>query len=354
MITQQVNQDDPVLGFMQGWFAGLAKRVEELHLLVLMPGKHSLPDNVIVHSMGKEQGLGRLGKTLNFQKIMRELVWTRKVDVVFTHMCPVYAVLASPWCKLRGVPLVMWHAHASMSRSLRIANVLVDKVLTSSLEGYPLHNSRIVVTGQGIDTDVFHGAEPPAGKIRMMSASRITRIKDFETLIEAARILRDEWNVDDFEMFIVGSCYHPDDKNYKRELIELIERKGLSGHIRFEGAVPHETMPDWYRKSNIFVTASNTGSIDKTVIEAMSCERIPLTCNKAFPPVFGDLAPMLYFEKGNAREFADKIRNIINMSADERTALGSRMRDIAVRDHGQDALMEKFTREMEKMVKVRK
>ena len=41
--------------------------------------------------------------------------------------------------------------------------------------------------------------------------------------------------------------------------------------------------------AEIFVTPSLTGSVDKTVLEAMSCARVALTCNESFAGVFGGL-----------------------------------------------------------------
>jgi len=351
MVTQQVDRGDPVLGFMHAWFEGIARRVDTLHLLVLMPGDYDLPDNVVVHTMGKERGAGRVGKTMKFNSLMARYVLTRKVDVVFTHMCPVYAVLAAPWCKAARVPLMMWHAHASMSRSLKMAHPLVDKVVTSSYEGYPLKGGKIRTTGQGIDTNEFRDrGRTAADKVQIMSASRITRIKDFETLFRALGILVNERGMDNFEVFILGACYNEDDERYREQLDKFLEQNDLVRFVRFLGPVPHHTMPEWYVKCDLFVTASHTGSLDKTILESMACERIPITCNTAYPPVFGDLTDTLFFEKGDDRALADRMHGILSMTDEQRRALGARLRDMVIREHSLDALMDKLVAEMKDMI----
>src|SRR3989344_3692203 len=51
--TQAADQDDPVLGFFHEWIAGLAKQFESVEVVCLKEGRHALPANVSVHSLGK-------------------------------------------------------------------------------------------------------------------------------------------------------------------------------------------------------------------------------------------------------------------------------------------------------------
>ena len=57
--TQTVDLNDPVLGFFHGWIAAFSRHCESVHVICLKEGRHSLPANVFVHSLGKHpiQGL---------------------------------------------------------------------------------------------------------------------------------------------------------------------------------------------------------------------------------------------------------------------------------------------------------
>jgi hypothetical protein len=117
MITQKVDLDDDVLGFTHTWVNELAERVAHLHVLALLVGRCELRDNVMLYSMGKERGAGRLRRFLKFNRVVAPLMLRRQVDVVFVHMVPLYALLAALWTKLARVPMVLWYAHGHVSYS---------------------------------------------------------------------------------------------------------------------------------------------------------------------------------------------------------------------------------------------
>ena len=70
--------------------------------------------------------------------------------------------------------------------------------------------------------------------------------------------------------------------------------------------------------------------------------------------MFGAFTPELYFEKGDAGGMAWRMERIMLMSPEERGKLGAAMREMVVREHGLDALMDKFTTEMRALVAARK
>ena len=354
-ITQKADRGDPVLGFMHAWFEGLAARLEELHLLVLEPGDHALPDNVFVHSMGKERGAGRAVKTLNFARIMNKLVLTRKVDVVFAHMCPVYAVLAAPYCHLRNMPLLLWLTHGADNAMVRLSYQAVDKVLTASPESTALRGPKVVPTGHGIDTNVFAPAPCASSDVlTVLSVGRVSPVKDYPVLLRATGMVRRQKNVPDFEVSIVGACYSDSDREHKKELETMLEREGIADMVHFRGATQHHEMPGWYNGADLFVSTSLTGSIDKAVLEAMACECAAITCNTSFERVFGNLADDLMFPAGDAEALAARMTRFLSLTADERADLAKRLRNIVCSDHSLDALMDRLVHEMQLCIDTRK
>ena len=54
IVTQVVDQNDSVLGFFHRWIEEFAKNCEKVHVICLKESVHNLPENVAVHSLGKE------------------------------------------------------------------------------------------------------------------------------------------------------------------------------------------------------------------------------------------------------------------------------------------------------------
>ncbi len=53
ILTQKVDVDDDVLGFMHGWIAEFAKSCEQVIVICLQRGRYEFPKNVKVLSLGK-------------------------------------------------------------------------------------------------------------------------------------------------------------------------------------------------------------------------------------------------------------------------------------------------------------
>ena len=55
IITQKVDINDDILGFMHIWIKKLSEKIESLDVICLYKGKYDLPKNVKVFSLGKEE-----------------------------------------------------------------------------------------------------------------------------------------------------------------------------------------------------------------------------------------------------------------------------------------------------------
>jgi len=158
-------------------------------------------------------------------------------------------------------------------------------------------------------------------------------VKNYEVLIEAAEILKNE-NLD-FEIKLAGRPMLEKDKVYFEELKKLIKEKNLEDKIIFIGSVPYKDIADFYRSGDLFVNLSETGSLDKAVLEAMSSGLPVLTSNEAY---FGMLEEK-YLTKNDPKEIAEKIayfiKNKINFAPE--------LRQIVVKNHSLQNLIDKIT-----------
>jgi len=263
---------------------------------------------------------------------------------VFVHMVPLYAILAAPWARLAGVPMVMWYTHKHVGLALRVAHALVDKVVTASEQSFRLSSDRVVVTGHGIDTDFFRPADGPRPErpFTVLSVGRISPIKDYETLIEAADVLVNQRGRRDLRFVVVGDAGTAAQAAYRERLLAEVGQRKLAGNFEFVGAVPHSRVGLYYQQADLFVNLSHTDSLDKTVLEAMACGLVPITSNAAFQPVLGMPSVRLTFAAGDAQGLADRIERLAQLSPVERESLGRELRSIVVRQHSVQGLMDRL------------
>lgn len=344
MITQKVDLDDNLLGFTHNWVNKLAERVAQLHVLALSVGCHELRDDVTLYSMGKERGAGRLRRFVHFNHVVAPLVLYHRIDVVFVHMVPLYAILAAPWAKPARVPVVMWYTHKHVGLELRLAHVLVDRVVTASRESFRLPSNKVVVTGHGIDTGFFRPIEGPRPQrpFTLLSVGRISPIKDYGTLIEAADILVNQRGRRDLRFVVVGDVGTPEQVAYREQLLAEVQRRRLAAHLEFVGGVPHREVARCYQQADLFVNLSHTDSLDKAVLEAMACGVVPVTSNPAFEPLLGTLSKRLVFTAGESRDLANMIEQLLRSSEVERIVLGRELRAIVVQRHSMQGLMDRL------------
>jgi glycosyltransferase involved in cell wall biosynthesis len=81
---------------------------------------------------------------------------------------------------------------------------------------------------------------------------------------------------------VVGPPLTQDDLAYDSELRAYLWDNGLQESIEFVGFVPQDHMPSLYRSTWLHINVSQTGSMDKTVLEALACGCPVLVGNEAF------------------------------------------------------------------------
>nr|MBI2904571.1 glycosyltransferase family 4 protein [Chloroflexota bacterium] len=340
-ITQKMDCADWLLGFTHGWVQSLAARVERLTVICLAQGETDLPSNVKVISLGKERGVSRAGRAIRFGRAMAES--SREVDGVFTHMSPAFAIAAAPFAKRHRVPLVMWYTHRHVDFKLHVATALCDAVATASPESFQLPTNKVRVISHGIDTQRFSPGRPSApGPPTLVAVGRRSPVKHYELLIDAARILAGEFGHPDLRVRIVGGDVDNAPPGYADHLRATIERAGLAGVVTLAGAVSYEQVPQEYRNATIHVNLSPTGGLDKAVLEGMATGVPTVVRNGSFRPIFGNMADELVADGDDARALAEKLDAILCLPEAGRQGLGERLRQIAVREFGQEALADRL------------
>jgi glycosyltransferase involved in cell wall biosynthesis len=310
VITQKVDDGDDLLGFFTSWLAGLAGRFDRIDVIALGTGSFSLPDNVHVHSLGKERGVSKLVQLATMLKLLWRYSSGR--SSIFAHMSPIFAVIAWPFAKVRGCRLVLWYLHRSNTLKLRIAEKLVDVIVTADAASLRLKSKRIISLGHGIDTARFRVARDwtvlDRRPLRILSVGRLSPIKDFRTLIRESALLRDSDT--DIEVRIVGRAIMPGDHAYEQELKEAVARSGVGDIVHFAGFVPHSSILNEYAWADIVVGCTPSGGIDKVLLEAMAAGCIAMSSNDVMAASFKPYTDKLIFGFGDAGSLTDKISSL--------------------------------------------
>jgi glycosyltransferase involved in cell wall biosynthesis len=347
-LTQVLDRQDAILGFLPRWIDSFAGRVERVRVVALSIGDTSgLAPNVDVRVVGRK---GTLVRYLRYRAFLREALAKDGFDTVLSHMIPRYALVAAGPARRAGARRFLWYTHGAVDERLRRAERVVEKIFTASEESLRLETPKKVVTGHGVDVEHFDGrGTRPMGAPRLLSVGRMTPSKDPLTLIEALAELVGEGR--DLGLDIVGGGLAAGDGEYEARVRRRIAELGLDARIALRGSVPYPRIPEHYRAASLCVNSSLTGSVDKVVLEAMACERPVVSCNDAFPRVVASLgaeADGLCFEPGNARELAARLRTLLDSTPDARAELGQRLRAIVARDHEVDALVARLVGLMER------
>lgn len=310
--TQAVDTNDPILGFFHGWVKEFSKHFESVIVICLKEGKHDLPSNVRVLSLGKENMKG--ADTMIYHSIARviyaarfvQLIWKERknYDSVFVHMNQEYVVLGGILWRTWNKRIALWYTHKSVTLQLRMAEKLVHTIFSASTESFRLKSKKIVVTGHGIDTGLFSCTKSrDSADLKAITVGRISRRKNLFFILGALAILKKEQG--SFHFTIVGAPITKDDDEYVKELQEKIDALGLRREVVFVGAKTQPEVVEYLCRSDVFLHASKTGSVDKAVLEAMSCGVIPVTTSEAFVGI----VPQELAVKEDARVFADAIQH---------------------------------------------
>lgn len=252
IVTQIVDRDDAILGFFHRWIEEFAKHVENIEVICLKEGKHELPLNVRVHSIGKEQGGG---SAFLYSIRFMYLVWNlrKQYDQVFVHMNPEYVVLAGWWWRLTNKKIGLWYTHKSVNLKLRVAELFVDTIFTASKESFRLPSKKLQVMGHGIDTNFF---KPDLSIMRgnhALSVGRLMKTKRHDLAIRTAKDAG-------LALRIVGD-------GPERGRLEAYAKE-LKAEVEFLGALTQEQLICEYRTACKLIHTSETGSLDKVVLEA--------------------------------------------------------------------------------------
>ncbi len=328
--TQAVDIHDPILGFFHGWLIEFAKHFERLDVICLREGKHELPPNVFVHSLGKEKGENRLRYVWRFYKYVWRLRNTS--ETVFSHMNPHYIVLAGWFWYLRGTPMYLWRNHAKMNVKTWVAAQFARRVFYTSPFACTTHFKHSMQMPVGIDTSVFKPRTEVLRKNQsVLFLGRLSSVKRPELFMKTAALLPG------LAVNVYGDV--PLDSNVNKIDLENL----ANGNATFHPAVPNYETPPVYSAHDIYVNLTPEGSMDKTVLEAAACGCLVLVTNKSFT---GQVPELCLLQEEAPQSIAKVIETLGNLPEEQKNEYRKELRTMVEQKHSLALLAESLARIM--------
>ena len=317
--TQRLDPADPVLAATVPMVRALAERVDELVVLcdTAVPGV--APANVRVHEFGARTQLQRGAR---FERALARELSPQPIGVV-AHMVPLYAVLAAPLVRPRGIPLVLWYTHWKAHAVVRAAEKLSTAIVSVDERSFPLRSRKVRGIGHGIDVDEFPCTNTPADEqLRILVLGRYSPAKGLETILRGAALAGAR-----VEMHGSDATF----EEYKRSVATLARELGVDAELG--GPVPRAQLPELFARSHVLVNNMRAGAPDKVVYEAAaSC--LPVLASN---PVFDDLLPgALRFERDDPEGLGARLRSLDRRRRPELRGLVSANHSVG---HWADALL---------------
>lgn len=330
IVTQVVDTDDPKLGFFHHWLEEFSQKFESIQVICLTEGRHALPSNVSVHSLGKEHGRQpRVITSLRFLKLAWKL--RNSYDAVFVHMNPEYVLVAGYFWRISKKKVGLWYNHTVGSLWLRLAAPLVSSIFHTSSYAYPARYKKAVLMPAGVDTQIFKPLPVTRDRKTIYFQGRVSPAKNVHILLEAVRMLRTEGI--QATVTIVG----PEDADYgaklRSDFKDLLENKIAT----FAGPKRNEETPALYSAHGVAVNLTDAGNFDKTVLEALACDTPVVVAS----PAFAELVPTSsILSKLDAGLLKEALARILALSDTEYVALSKQGRAKVEEKHSLAALAD--------------
>lgn len=304
VFTQKMDRNDTVLGFFHDWVVRLAQKSEKVYVICLQKGDCDLPNNVEVFSLGKEKTISRLKYILNLFKYLKKL--SGLYDRVFVHMNQEYILLAGLYWKIKGIPVFFWRNHPNGTLLTNIAVALSTKVFCTSTSSYTAKYKKTFIMPAGINTELFkQNLGVMRKKYSICMVGRISPVKNVDLALEVVDLLVGEGAQISFS--IIGDTPNID-RYYFEELTRYIESNNLSKVVNFVGGVSSVKLPEVYSGYELCLNLTESGSFDKTIVEATSCGTIPIVSSESF----SSLLPAVCITDKNPHNIANTIKRMLD------------------------------------------
>jgi glycosyltransferase involved in cell wall biosynthesis len=188
-------------------------------------------------------------------------------------------------------------------KNCRLCVTISDFNRRHIIEHYPeVDAGKILVHHLGVDLEVWQPpvSDPPNDRFSILSVGRLHPVKNHGFLLLACRELKSKGVR--LRCVIVG-------EGAERGKLECLVRElDLENEVLLKGAIPRETLPQFYAEANVVVLTSHTEGVPVTLMEAMAMGRVVLAPQiTGVPELVRDGQTGFLYQPNSMQDFWEKL-----------------------------------------------
>ena len=313
IMNYAMDSKDAVFPHQIGIVAELSSTWDQVFVITYStnPDELSLvPSNVVIMDLNWHKG-SKFVAILKLFYFFLKVTLTKDQVVLFSYMTETLSALIAPLANILNIRHILWYAHASKPQRLSWCHLWVDKLVTSTQESCPIHSKKVIPIGQAVDQTVFSCPDKKVrsnpSKMQVVHVGRLDPSKNIEKIIE---LFIEKFQSKGSVLHLIGTNSEKHG-NYESSLKSRFKSQVDSGQVIFHGKRDQAFINNVLCQSDIFLHAFS-GSLDKTLIEAILSKTFVISSNQAFIKEFGCLGKATKFD--NLSAFLSQELNIYQQS----------------------------------------
>jgi len=172
---------------------------------------------------------------------------------------------------------------------------------------------KIAVIYPGIDTTIFFPDRSLRRNNLLISAGRISKIKDFPFLLKSFSIIR-KFSNSAVKLLIIGGN---SSERLSLGLLDLVKELGITENVEFIDGVDQNVLAGYFRNATVFIAHSQHETFGLLPIEAQACG-LPFVAraNSGYLSTSNDGNGGYFCQNDSELDMAEKILRILNMEED--------------------------------------
>lgn len=355
VINLSTDVNNTVLAFTTDWLNNLSHYFQHIYVLSMYVGDLKLNENVTVYPLKKSKKDSKILLLIKLYKLIWQISRKNDIKACFAHMAPKQLCFAWPLLKFKGIPSLLWYEHGSINNILRLASFLCDSSVSGSIQGFKLYSKKHEVIGHGINTELFFPLKKSSRSTEyknIVYVGRISPIKNIHKILDSLKIILKNKSLK-FRFSIYGDVIDDNSKNYYSKLLNFVRINNLVENVFFYKGVPYYELNSIYNSADIVISLSETNSLDKVLLEAMSAGSIVITSNKAFEKIFlgNYFAKELFIKNVNSKNISNLIIKSVNLKNEQKNFIKNYFLEYVRKEHSLKQLTNKLQIKIKKLSK---